>query len=796
MPAPSLIGRDYVPPDADAKVTGRAKFVEDFRAEGMLVARFLVSPMPHARVRRLDVSGALALPGVAAVLTADEVPRVTPPAEPCLTNEPLYFGEPILAVAATDEQTAAEAIERIRIDLEPLPFVLDPLESLRPDGPNARLDGNTVVNGKMATVKWPAEVFARTDAALPEGPPTEQWTVGDVEAAFAASRLVLDERLVHQSVPHLCLEPRSALAYWRNGTLYLHGSTQSTARTAEAVAQWLGLDPDRVVLISPYTGGGFGSKITGSVQMVVPALLARKTGRPVLLKVTRTDEYPLGRARPGFHARVRMGFREDGRLLALDLFIVQDNGPYGRPGDFLSAATYASLLYQPVAMRFRGISVMTNTVPRGPQRAPGGAQIVAMLEPLIDKAARRLGIDRLEIRKINAPTSGARYGPKQIPVTSAYVREALDKAAARFNWHEKKHLSGARRGRRVTGVGIAQSCYSAGTTGFDGLLVIKPDGKLYVHTGCGNLGTLSYTDAARVAADLLGVGWEHVVLVWGDTGHHVPWSSVQAGSQTIHAHTRAHAAAAMDAKAKLQRLAAKSLGGRPEDYVVAGGRVFQRGRPARGLSLSEAARRAIDLGGEFSGETLPPDLNPMTTRAARRLAGQGLMGVAKDTFPHEGGTCSFVVACARVDVDLDTGRVDLVDYLAVADCGTVVHPRSLSGQLHGGAALGFGIALHQDFPLDQRWGIPMARSLWQAKPPTFLDVPLEMDWDAVNLPDPFNPVGARGIGEPPVGAGAAAVLCAVADALGGAPFNRTPVTADMIVERIAAADLESRRPRG
>lgn len=782
-----LIGQNYIPPDAEAKVTGRARFAEDFRAEGLLIARLLVSPMPHARVRRLDVSPALAVPGVAAVLTADEVPRVEPPAEPCLTNEPLYQGEPILAVAASDEDIAAKAIERIRLDLEPLPFVLDPLDSLKPDGPNARLNGNTVVNGKLATVKWPAEILAAAgDGALPEGPATDEWTVGDLEAGFRASRLVLDETVVHQSAPHLCLEPRSALAYWQNGKLYVHGSTQSTVRTADALAQWLGLDPAQVVVVSPYTGGGFGSKITGSVLMMVPALLAKKTVRPVLLKITRAEECAVGRARAGFRARVRMGFREDGRLLALDLFILQDNGPYGRPGDFLSAATYASLLYQPVAMRFRGLSVMTNTVPRGPQRAPGGAQIVAMLEPLLDKAARRLGVDRVAIRKINAPTSGARYGPKQIPVTSAYLRDALDKASTRFNWAAQQQTSGRRHGRRATGIGIGQGCYSAGTTGFDGLLVIKPDGKLYVHTGCGNLGTLSYADAARVAADLLGLPWERTVLVWGDTGQPVPWSSLQAGSQTIHAHTRAHAAAAMDAKAKLQRLAARLLGGRPEDYAVAGGRVFARGTPPRGLSLAEAAQRAVQLGGDLSGETLPGDLHPTTVRAARALAGQGLMGVAKDTFPHEGGTCSFVVACARVEVDLDTGDVTLTDYLAVADCGTVVHPRSLSGQLHGGAVLGFGLARYQNLQLDRRWGVPTARALYQAKPPSFLDVPLEMDWDAVNLPDPFNPVGARGIGEPPVGAGAAAVVSAIADALGGTFFNRTPITREMILAAVAS----------
>jgi xanthine dehydrogenase molybdenum-binding subunit len=405
-----------------------------------------------------------------------------------------------------------------------------------------------------------------------------------------------------------------------------------------------------------------------------------------------------------------------------------------------------------------------------------------MLDPIFDKAARRLDIDRVAIRRLNAPGRNARFGAQSL--TSAYVHEAFDQGRALFKWEEQKKLSRRQRGSRVTGVGVGLGCFSAGTVGFDGLLLIKPDGKLYIHTGCGNLGTESYSDTSRVAAEVLGMPWEKCELVWGYTSKNLPWSPPQAGSQTTFAHSRANYAAASDAKRKLQEIAARDLGGSPDDYELGNERVYQKANPSRRLSYAQAARRAIELGGKFSGHELAGGLNPMTIQSAQALAGQGLLGVEKDRLPHAGMTVSFVVGFARIELDLETGRIDILDYIAVADCGTVVNPRGLGGQIHGGAVQGFGIARSQKWILDPRWGASFSRSLYRAKPPTILDIPLEMKWGAVDMADPFNPVGAKGIGEPPVAAGATAVLNAIADALGKEAFNRSPVTTDMIVNAL------------
>ncbi len=793
-----LVGKDYTTPDLVAKVTGRARFAEDFRADGMLFCKLLLSPMPHGRITRIDATAALAMPGVKAILTADDLPDLEG-AERALTNEPFYQGEPILAVAAVDELTAADAIDRILVDIEPLPFIVDPLETLRPGGPNPRSDGNVwarpappgtpppQARPKVETLKWTEEDFAEEKAGrLPMGKTPEGWSYGDLDAGFKDAALVLDETFVVQSTSHQTLETRSAMAFWRNGKLYLHGSTQSIVRTMDPLARWVGLDPSQIVLVSEYTGGGFGSKGAGAVSMAIPALLSKKTNLPVMMRISREEEHYIGRARCGLQGRVKIGFRKDGRITAMDLFVIMDDGAYGPLGDHRSAGNSASLIYQPIAMRWRGVAVLTNTPPRQQQRSPGPMQANAIIEPVITKAAKQLGIDQVEIRKLNAPEGKALYGAPgaggQRPhVTSAFVKEALDRGRELFKWDERKARSGKRQGSKVRGVGVTIGPHGSGSIGYDGLMTIRPDGRLYVQSGIGNLGTHSVIDIARVAADVLAMPWDKVDVVWGDTSKGLPWSCMSVGSQTTHAMTRANHAGAMDARRKLQEIAARDLGGSPDDYELGGERVYRRGSPSRGLGYAQAATRAIELGGKYDGHDVPADVHAVTKNAARILAGAGLMGIAKDTYPRDGDTFSFVIGFAEVEVDVETGKPVLVDYLAVADVGTVVNPRSLGGQILGGICLGVGHALCQKWVYDQHYGVALARRFHHNKPLTILDIPPAMGWEALGLADPETPVGARGVGEPPVGAGVGAVLSAIADAVGEDVFRRSPVTPDVIL---------------
>jgi len=346
-----LIGKDFIPSGVRAKVTGAARYAEDFRVDGMIFCRLLKSPMPHARVRNIDARRALEMDGVVAILTADEVPEQAAPGNNILTNEPHFIGEPILAVAAVDEMTAQNAIEAIELDLEPLPFCTDPLDSLRPGGPNARTAGNTFSREDgVFEHKWTNEDFAAVaDGEMPMGAPTAEWEYGDLEAGFAAADLILDESFVTASTAHHSMEPRTAMAYWRNGKCYVHGSTQSQAIIVPGLANYIGIPPEDLVFIAEYCGGGFGSKGGAYPIMSIPAHMAKKTGRPVMMRISRAEEYFLGSARPGFQGRVRIGLRADGRVTACDLYIVQENGPNSGFGDMSSAAGAVSLVYTPLA---------------------------------------------------------------------------------------------------------------------------------------------------------------------------------------------------------------------------------------------------------------------------------------------------------------------------------------------------------------------------------------------------------------------------------------------------------------
>ena len=793
-----LLGKNYQLPDLYAKVTGRSKYAEDHRAEGMVFCKLLVSPMPHARVRSIDTSAAEALPGVEGILTADELPEVASPNEAALTNEPHYEGEPILAVAAVDEQIASDAIELIDIDLEPLEFVLDPLDSLRPGGPNARADANTMIGRELGQIKWTeADVAGLAPGEIPmEAEAGAEWAYGDLEAGFAEADVIVEEHSYFQSLSHQPLESRTTMAYWEGGKLYVYPSVQSTARAVGPMARYAGIEPSDVVLINEFTGGGFGGKISGYVQAQIPILLSKKIGKPVMMRVTRRDETSFGRARPGTQARIKLGMRNDGRITAVDIHAIGDGGPYGRSGDHMNVGGIGSLCYQPLSMRMRGTGVYTNTPPRGAQRGPGGVQSMTMLQPVIQKAAKQLGLDQVEVHKINAPEGQARYGAPnqegvQGNVSSAFTREAIDKGAELFNWSERIQRSGRRTGSKLTGIGMAVSSYSAGASGVDGLFVIKPDGRMYIKSGIGNLGTGSTFDMMRAAAEGMDMPWEKCEVAWGDTSRHLPWSCSQGGSSTTHAHTRANWAAVQDASQKMKEIAARDLGGSPGDYDIGGERVYRRGNGSQGLSFARVAQRAIDIGEKFDGHELPEDINGMTTASATALAGQGLMGVAKDNFEEGGRRMSFVAGFAEVEVDVETGEIRLVDYAAGCDAGTIMHPKTFEGQVFGGAIHGFSVALTQKWVYDRRWGLLVAKRFHHNRPPGILDVPHEqpMKWAAADLPDPFNPLGAKGIGEAAEGAGSGAVVNAIADALGqeDGDFFRSPVTRDMILTQLEQA---------
>ena len=792
------IGKDFTPPDVPGKVTGRIKYAEDYTREGMVYARLLTSPIPHARVVDIDASEALAMEGVLGMLTADDV---YPDGEPqstglkMLTNEPTLVGEPILAVAAVDEKTAETAISRISVTFERLPFVLDPLDSLQPEGSDAYNGGNTFVFRQgFAAEKWTADQVASFRGGNePTAEPQQTVEYGDLEAAFGESSYVYEGTFTNAGYPHMSMEPRSALAYWEDGKLYLHGGSQSLTAFADGIAGIIGVPKEDLVFVNAATGGGFGQRArAGSIPIYgVPAKLSQKINRPVMMRVTREEEFTIGGARQGLTGWIKVGFKPDGVMAACDLWIVSDNGGKGGGADAYSAADCISVLYQADAVRFRGTAIGTNTAHRGAQRGPGQNQIAPIISPILDAAADELGVSRFDIRKINTPMTGDVGGPQRTPFTSAYMPETLELAAEKFGWEERQSRRRQTNGSKVIGLGIGQGYHNAGRSGMDGIVMMGPDGRLKVHNGVGNLGTYSYASTSRAAAEVLKMPWERVDIVTGRTDLHLPITSPQDGSNSIFTNTRTFYGAAQDMLAKMKEIASMDLGGAPDDYDISNERVHQIADESVGMTFGQVASRALEIGGKYTGSSdLPEELAEWTQISVSRLAGSAFMGVFHDP-RHEGNPPGFTVSCIEIELDTETGKYEILDLINVADSGTIMHPKGMENQLVGGAVWGIGLSGYERHLYDPQNGMPASTGYWQSKVPTFLDTPVKIQTGWTDLPDPENPVGARGVGEPAQGSVSAALTAAISDALGGHIFGASPITADMIINHVAGTSEDS-----
>ncbi len=800
------VGKDFIPPDVPGKVTGEIKYAEDYKREGMVFARLLTSPLPSGRVVSIDSSEALRMDGVVGVFTADDLPPVAPPGNPALASHYVtYVGQPVLAVAAVTEEIAESAIDKIGIDFERRDFVVDPIESLSPGGSNAYPEGNvlvrtreegpegeSIVGAEIRNIKWPqSAINAIKSGKEPVGGEfTTEWAFGDIEAGFADAATIIEEPFVTIGYPHHSLEARTGMAYWENGKCYFHGSSQSQSANNAGLARMLDIDLADLVFINEATGGGFGSKIGPYPFMAITGNFSRVLNRPVQLRITREQEFYIGSARSGMQGWIKIGVRDNGKVSAVDLVIVNDGGATGG-GSGNSSAQHVTVAYQPENMRYRGISVYTNTTPRGAQRGPGQNEMAAVLAPMTDKAAAAINMDRVAFRRLNVLDSNGFQGGSQGPVTSAFVREALDQGKRVFAWDEKLALP-RRNGSKVRGVGVGIGYHGAGGRGYDGLVRIAADGKLYIHSGVGNLGTYSYAGTCRAAAEALQMPWGRCEIVRGRSDKHLPHSSGQGGSNTIFTHSRTNWVAAQDAITKLKEIAAVDLGGSADDYTIGNERVYRRADPSTGLTYARAAQRAMELGGKYSGQEYPDDINPLTQLAVQGLAGTGLIGVSKDNIPGQGQPPGVVVGFCEIELDTDTGKYEILDYTAIADCGTVVHPKNFDNAMRGGGVWGIGLTALERHVYDPQNGLPANTGLYQSKPPTYLDVNVDTKVGAVNIPDPQNPTGGRGIGEPTQGASAAALASAISDALDGHLFNTAPITTDMIINHLAGNSYSTR----
>jgi xanthine dehydrogenase YagR molybdenum-binding subunit len=726
-----VVGRPHARVEGEAKVTGRARFAYDVRLPGLLYAHVLRSPLPHARIRRIDTKHAEALAGVRAVLSMANAPEVGWYKDSLLFDPTVHFvGDEVAAVAADSEEVAEDALRLIEVEYEALPFVTELEAALRPEAPKLRPSGNIAGDPK---------VYER----------------GDVAAGLREAEVVVDQTYTTQAALHNCLEPHGCVAAWEGDRLTLWDSTQAIFDVRSNVAEALKLPEHHVRVIKQYMGGGFGSKQVAWKHTAIAALLAKQAGRPVQLMLDREAENLAAGNRNPTRQRVRLGARRDGTLTAIDAHIAQAVGAYLVGGEGSNVSGPYQRLYRCPNVRTEQAPVYTNTGPAVAFRAPGFVEGAFALESAMDELARALGIDPLDLRlKSYAELDQARERPYTTPES---LRLCYERAGAAFGWsgYERPPAQGARRR------GIGMAAHDWGGSGYPpgyAWVKLNSDGTADVVTGTQDIGTGTRTALMQVAAEELCIPMERIALHLGDTASG-PYAPVSSGSATQATIGPAVRAAAADAKQQVLEAAATFFEVEPDRLEIRAGVIAVAGEPHRRMEVAEVTRR------------ISPHM----------IQGHG----ARGPNPEGKSVRTFGAQLVEVEVDTETGEVTVLRVVASHDCGRIVNPTLVDSQVVGGVIQGLGFALTEGRVVDHHLGVVLNANLEEYKVPTVLDVPA-IAHAHVDLADPeANPTGAKGIGEPPIVPTAAAVANAVFDAV-GVRLRDLPLTRAKLLDVLAA----------
>jgi CO/xanthine dehydrogenase Mo-binding subunit len=728
------VGRRHTRVEGVEKVTGSARYAYDLHLPGQLVGRVLRSPHPHARVRRIDATKAEALPGVHAVISAENTPEIPWYADSFVFDRTVRFiGEEVAAIAAETEEIADDALRLIEVEYELLPFVTELEAAIAPDAPVVRESGN---------IADEPNVYER----------------GDVGAGFREADATVDQSYTTQCALHNSFEPHGCTASWEGDSLTLWDSTQSVFAVRDQVAEALGIPIHRVRVIKQFMGGGFGAKQIAWKQDVIAALLSKASGRPVQLMLDREAENLAVGNRNPTRQRVRLGAKRDGTLTAIAVEIHQQIGAHktgGEPSDV--SATYQTL-YQCPNVRTEQTSVYTNTGPAVAFRAPGHVEAAAALESAMDELARALEMDPVELRLRNY---AERDQQKDQPYTSPEsLRRCSEQATLAFGWQD--YRKPAANGPNRRGIGFAAHDWGGGghPPGY-AWVKLNPDGTADVVTGTQDIGTGTRTGLAQVAAEELGMPIEDVRIHLGDTGYG-PYAPVSSGSATQATIGPAIRAAAFDAKRQLFEAAAVYLETQPDKVSIHDGTLFIADKP---------------------GQAGVPVGDVMAAIAPVMVLGQG----AREPNPEGKSIGTFGAQCIEVEVDTETGDVEVLRVVASHDCGRIVNPTMVDSQIIGAVTQGLGFALIEERVVDPRLGIVLNANLEEYKVPTVADIP-PIEHAAVDVPDvEANSTGAKGIGEPPLVPTAPAIANAVFDAI-GIRFREFPLSRRRVLDALAGGE--------
>lgn len=746
-----VVGRSMPLIDGKAKVLGRLKYTPDVQLPGMLHARFVTSPYPHARIRGIDVSAALAVPGVVAVLTAQDLPDVPPRNRHMLLlarDRAIFTGQPVALVLAETEAAAADGAEQVMVDYELLPAALTVDEALAPDAPVVWPEGLPGASEEAAAHGAAVEGEA-DEAGHPNIANTVHFARGDVRQGFAEADVIVEHTFATSWVHQNYIEPHATIVQPDpdTGGATVWTSTQAPFYIREEVAKVLGVPESDVRVHVMPVGGGFGGKFILYEPLV--ALAARHVGRPVRLVLTRMEEMLAGNPAPAMRCHARLGAKQDGTLLALEADITFDGGCYPSAPLGIAALLMGSY-YNIPNVEIRGREVLTFKPSSGAYRAPGAPQATFVIESLIDEVARRLGVDPIALRLRHA----ARPGDPMVngkPWGNMGLRQVLEALQNHPAWREREK---ARREGR--GVGIAVGGWPGGTEPAAAACRLERDGTLHIHVGAVDL-TGTRTAFVQMAAETFGISPEKVRVIVEDT-HTAPYAGAAGGSKTVYTVGPALLAAVEEARRQTLAIAADILEASEEDLEIRDGYVQVKGAPDHRVSLAEIASKTMQFGGRY-----PPIVG--YGRHADRTQSPG-----------------FSAQLAEVSVDRETGQVRVHRLVIVQDVGKAINPMAVEGQMHGGAMQGIGWALAEALVYNEDGQLVTAT--WaDYTVPQVEHLPDRVETVIVEVPTDHGPLGARGVGEPPVVPTAAAIANALADAL-NVRFTELPITPEQVLRRL------------
>ena len=748
-----VVGTRPIRHDGVDKVIGAAKYGADIQLSGMLHGKVLRSPYAHARIKSIDTSEAEALTGVTAVVTSKDFPIIADEmidlaetqgnarlmAEHVMAaDKALYKGHAVAAVSATSPHIAEQALALIEIDYEVLKPVLSLQEAMKDDAP--LLHGNLTTYFKLERFGRGDDTGAKSNIAS-----HIQHNLGDVEKGFKEADVIVEREFTTQTVHQGYIEPHASTATWAgDGRLTVWTCTQGSFAIRSSCAAILAIPESAIRVIPTEIGGGFGAKITTYLEPVA-AVLSKKSGRPVQVVMSRKDVFEGTGPTSASTMRTKIGATKDGKITAAQVWMAFEAGAY--PGSPVGGGTLcATGPYNIANLLVDGYDVVVNKQKVQAYRAPGQPQGAFAVEPVIDELAEKLGMDPLEFRLKNAVKEGDRM-PNGVPHPHFGVMEMEE--AMKAHDHYQTPLTGPNQGR-----GVAVGYRWQGGQASSATITVNNNGTINLVTGSVDIGG-SRTAVAMQAAEILGISAEDVSPTVVDTDT-IGWTGVTGGSRTAF-DTGLAAIQAAQETIRLMKARAALLWEIDEEEVIFDGGIFRCTSTEDNISFKDLSARLMRTGG------------PVTCSVSAASPGSGP-----------------IIAGNLVDVEVDpeTGKVDILRYTACMDVGTAVHPAYVEGQIQGGTVQGIGWALNESYFYDEE-GVMLNSSFLDYRMPTSLDVPM-IDTVMIEVPNPKHPFGIRGVGEAPIIPPLPALAIAVSNAI-GVKMSDLPLTPDVIL-----AALESK----